>query len=547
MSDAPRLRLVCLTALVVLAFVHPVPVGARAESSEQATGGDVGTTIGAAVERHPSSAGATAEGLRSVRADAVHAQGLTGAGVDVGVIGRGFETGNGVIRPHVVDRWRTGGPAGSTGHDAAVAAIVSETAPSADLYLAGVGRAPTPAEYASAVEWLTDRGVDVIVDSGSYFPSVAGDGARITAAAERATGEGVVFVTSAGNYATRHWRGNGTADGWVTFAEADAANAVAGEDPVHGRITVRLRWQSAADYDLYLYRRLPTATDRVVAKSTSDRTGPGRTVEGIDVAVPRGQYYVAVYADDATASTAGRVQLFSARHELEHTSPHGSMVAPATSDRVVAVGAATEGELTAYSSLSPNGTVDLVAPADAGTDGRALVGSSAAAPYVAGTAALMQSGGYDPSPARVEAILERTADGERDALDALDAVEAATASGGDTAPGSGDTGDRIEYGDSTRPDDATDRTADDETGNVTRSDDDGVRPADSGSNDRSDTGTSGGSDRNGEDDPSRTDERNDEGTGTGSDGDRDRTGNRTDDGGAGDDADRIERTGTQRG
>jgi len=430
MSSAPRRRVAFLTLVVVVAVVQPALGGVRAGTTTEPTGlGDVGTTVGAAVERHPSSAGATADALRTVRADAVHERGLTGSGVAVGVIGTGFDA-HGSLEPHVSGRRQVDEAPGSTAHDTAVAEVVSETAPDSDLYLAGIGRTPTPAEYAAAVEWLTARGVDVIVDSGSYFPSVAGDGRRITAAAERATGQGVVFVTSAGNYANRHWAGEGTADGWVAFAEDDAANALADGRPVRGRVTVRLRWRTAADYDLYLYRRLPNGPDRVVAKSTGDGTGPGLTVEGVDVAVPRGRYYVAVYADDVAESRPdpGQVQVFANRHELEHTTAHGSMVAPATSERVLAVGAVTDGERTTYSSLSRTGTVDLTAPADARTRADPhFAGTSAAAPYVAGTAALVQAAGHDPSPARIEAILERTADRD-DTVDALAAVEAAAAS-----------------------------------------------------------------------------------------------------------------------
>lgn len=426
MSATPRRRVAFLTVVVVLAVVQPALGGVRAGTTAEPAGlGDVGTTVGATVERHPSSAGATADALRAVRADNVHERGLTGSGVAVGVIGRGFHV-HGGLEPHVSGWRQAGATPGSTAHDTAVAEVVSETAPDADLYLAGIGRTPTPAEYAAAVEWLTARGVDVIVDSGSYFPSVAADERRITAAAERATEKGVVFVTSAGNYANRHWAGNGTADGWVAFAEDDAANALADGRRLRGRVTVRLRWRTATDYDLYLYRRLPDGPDRVVAESTGDETGPDLTVEGVDVVVPRGRYYVAVYADDVAESraTPGRVQVFAGQHELEHTTAHGSMVAPATSDRVLAVGAVTDGERVAYSSLPSNGTVDLTAPADARTRADPhFAGTSAAAPYVAGAAALVEAAGSDPSPARIEAILERTADGP-DTVDALAAVKA---------------------------------------------------------------------------------------------------------------------------
>jgi len=553
MFDVSTARIALLAFVVVLAFAQPAPSSVAGDEATAATsGGDVGPTIGSTVQRHPSSAGATADALRSVRADAVHERGLTGSNVQVGVIGRGFERDSRVLAPHVVARRQAGGGSGSTAHDTAVAEVVSETAPSADLYLAGVGRTPTPAEYAGAVEWLTDRGVDVVVDSGSYFPSVASDGGQITAAAEAAAAEGVVFVTSAGNYADRHWAGTGTTDGWVSFAEDDAANHLADGARIRGRVTARLRWASAADYDLYLYRRLPNAPDRVVAKSATDDGSPGTTVEGIDVAVPQGRYYLAVYAADPVAAP-GRVQVFAAHHELEHATAHGSMVAPATSEQVVAVGAAANGERTAYSSLSENGTVDLLAPADAGTRTADLDGTSAAAPYVAGTAALMASGGHDPSPERVEAILERTADGDGGSIDALAAVEA-TRDPADPAGAAGIGDPETDAGVDDQAAATTDRAAsatapaewsarnrsDDGAGNTTR-DDGGVRPVGSGTDDESESA-------NGD-----ADERSDAGR-SGSDTDRSEAGGRE---GAGNDASgneadgddkaRDDRTGTSDG
>jgi len=143
---------------------------------------------------------------------------------------------------------------------------------------------------------------------------------------------------------------------------------------------------------------------------------------------------VATATSNDSSATPGRVQVFAARHELEHTTAHGSMVAPATSERVLAVGAVSNGERAAYSSLSSSGTVDVTAPATARTRTETdLDGTSAAAPYVAGTAALVTAAGHDPSPARVESILERTADGG-DTVDALAAVEAVSVpAGGETA------------------------------------------------------------------------------------------------------------------
>jgi hypothetical protein len=366
----------------------------------------------------------------------LRSRGYTADGAKVGVIGAGFAAASladadaGVADRQRLAPDRPAGPA--TAHDTAVAEVVGQTAPGADLYLAGVGRSPTPERYARAIEWLVANDVEVIVDSGSYFPSVAGDGERITAAAERAAAEGVVFVTSAGNYAERHWAGRRGGAGWVAFANGSEANRLAGGDPVAGRVSLRLRWTGRADFDLYLYRRTPGGPDPVVAKSVTRTTGPGRAVESIDAVVPRGRYYAAVHAPSRPAERV-RLQLFSTRHGLEHATPHGSMVAPAAGEHVVAVGAVgPDGEPRSYSSRG--GFVDVAGPGTVRTDAAGdLSGTSAAAPYVAGTAALVDSRGGDLAPGEVERILESTA--AADGVDPVAAVRAAAEPDAETDAG----------------------------------------------------------------------------------------------------------------
>jgi hypothetical protein len=245
-------------------------------------------------------------------------------------------------------------------------------------------------------------------------------------------------------------------------------------------------------------------------------------------------------ATSKPAATPGRVQVFAAHHRLEHTTAHGSMVAPATSDRVVAVGAAANGEHLAYSSLSATGSVDLTAPDGARTRADpTLAGTSAAAPYVAGTAALVEAAGRDPSPARVEAILERTADDEGSTVDALAAVEAASASGElatdggqrvDPSPVTAESGDDAgTWSDVTASPDpdrgSTDstagtsptRSADESARNVTRPADDGRRSgADDGSDERDGDDPN---ERNRDDDTDRTGDRDGERSGDGGESD----------------------------
>lgn len=342
---------------------------------------------------------------------AVHDEGVTGEGVRVGVIGRRFAAETGPIAGHVSGSKHFAG-AGAIRfadgeHDTAVAEIVANTAPDARLYLAGVGSRPSPEEYRRAVRWLVANDVDVIVDAASYFPPSAEGMTKMNRVATNATRQGVVFVTSAGNYADRHWSETVSGDGWVEFTRGAQVNPL-GNGTIQGQVTLRLYWTTEADYDLYLYRRTPGPDDPVVAKSVARQAGPGTHAEAIDVRVPTGQYYVAIHAHDGAAGRT-TLDLFSATTRLKYTVADGSMVAPATAENVIAVGALSgeTGEPRSYSSRS--GELDLAAPDGSETSAGRLFGTSAAAPLVAGTAALMESREGDLSPAEAERILESTA------------------------------------------------------------------------------------------------------------------------------------------
>lgn len=331
--------------------------------------------------------------------------------VRVGVIGSAFAPGRGAVAERVVARRHAGGGLGfgrPTAHDTAVAEVVAERSPSAALYLAGVGSRPTADRYAAAVEWLLAEDVDVIVDAGSYFPRTAAGLERFEAAARSASAAGAVFVTSAGNYADRHWRGRGAGDGWVSFSPGTTRNRLTAPDGrVGGPTTLRLYWQGDADYDLYLYRVVADDPDRVVASSTRD-TG---TAEAIDARLPPGDYYVRIRAESGTAP----VDLFAARHGLTHASREGGRLPPATASGVVSVGAVTDGgRLAPYAGAGDVRAVDTVVTDAAGR----FRGTSAATPVVAGTVTeVVATGDGRLSPGEVERIIRETADGDRRRLD----------------------------------------------------------------------------------------------------------------------------------
>jgi len=364
--------------------------------------------------------GNVAAGVSAVGADRLQLAGVTGRNVTVGVIDSGFRVSDPEIADHV-GAYRSFDEGGDWVHGTAVASVVADTAPGARLHLAAVGGSTTSGEYRDAVAWLRESGADVIVDAGSYFGQ-PGDGsgeiARVAAAASR----DAVFVAAAGNYGQRHWRGThdpGHDAARVQFAPGETANYLEGGAPFAGSVSATLRWDdwnatdgNRSDYDLQLLRRQPGA-DAVVATGTELE---GEPAEHLAARVPRGRYYLAVRATNATDATdADTLHLFASRG-LTHRSPRASLTAPGTAPGVLTVGALDGNDsVAAFSSRGPvAGTdrpgVDLVAPDDVALPGASPgAGSSYAAPYVAGTAALLVDAHPSFAPREVRAVLRNSA------------------------------------------------------------------------------------------------------------------------------------------
>ncbi len=346
--------------------------------------------------------GRVAAGVGVVGADRLHAANVTGENVTVGVIDADFRMSHPAIAGSASyyrqfedvepDEWH---------HGTAVASVVADTAPGADLHLAAIGSSTTPEEYRRAVEFLVDNGADVIVDAGSYY-SQPGDGSGELAAVAAEVAEDVVFVTSAGNHGRSYWTGNYTGGQFVDFAPDAAAdvegNVLNGGEAFSGRVQVTVRWdgwpEADSDYDVYLLRNA-TGEDDVVATAKGSN---GRPVEYLDAWVRHGEYYVAVRAADG--DVGDRVELFATR-DLAIRSTGGTS-APATAEGVIAVGASEAGVVEPFSA---HGRVDLVAPDAVAAESITVDGgTSFAAPYVAGVAALTvgEHPGYTAADVRAQ-------------------------------------------------------------------------------------------------------------------------------------------------
>lgn len=271
-----------------------VPSGSSRASSP---GSDPGSTSGS---RSPPPHGGDLRGRRPRRGPGLPRPGEPGAGVKVAVIDLGFNglsaaQAAGELPSSVITRDFTGtGIQTGISHGTAVAQIVHDVAPEAQLYLIKIGN---EVDLDNAITYCISEGVHVINHSLGWFNTNFYDGTgTIAEIARRATAAGILWVQAAGNFAQRHYGAtftDGNGDGWH---DVDVTlTATAGQ-----QIILYLTWDAwpatADDYDLYLYG----PTGALVASSTAtqgDRAahgaghgdrGPLRDLPGADPAGGRG-------------------------------------------------------------------------------------------------------------------------------------------------------------------------------------------------------------------------------------------------------------------
>jgi uncharacterized repeat protein (TIGR01451 family) len=371
----------------------------------------------------PQALAVTSEGVQLTGAAAYHAGGLRGQGVKIAVIDLGFAglssaQARGELPPSVqkIDYTGTGVESG-TSHGTAVAEIIYDMAPEAELYLMKIA---DEVDLERAKDDCIRYGIQVINHSVGWFNTNFYDGrGTVAEIAADARGHGILWINAAGNYAQKHWKGflaDNDRDGWGEFSGSDEDLDI----PVRGGdlIGLYLTWNdwpaSAQDYDLYLF----DSSGRQVALSDRLQTGTERPIEQLTYRAPSsGTYKIRVRA--YRVSSPKELALFSLNHDLEYPVPQGSIVAPADSASVIAVGAIhyaswTTGPAEPYSSQGPTADgrskPDIIGPDQVLTStlGR-FMGTSAAAPHVAGAAALLISESPALSAGQIEARLKAQA------------------------------------------------------------------------------------------------------------------------------------------
>ena len=247
-----------------------------------------------------------------------------------------------------------------------------------------------------------------------------------------AADNGILWVNSAGNDAQSHYYGfwfDSDDDSWHNF-EVETEKLIL-EAEEEEEIRVFLTWNdwpnSRENYDLYLFFINSSDDLELVDRSTDRQNGYGDSpVERIEYKVEQsGKYVIGVRSEDARPR---RLKIWSLNHDFEEFAvAENSIGSPSDARGAMSVGAVHYdyydlGRIADYSSRGPTTDgrfkPDLVAPSGVSTvsygeseDFYGYTGTSAAAPHVAGAAALIKSA--NPSYSRTQlwdALVKATVD-----------------------------------------------------------------------------------------------------------------------------------------
>jgi len=324
--------------------------------------------------------------------------------IDLGFIGLSAAQARGELPYSAITMDYTGdGIETGAEHGTAVAEIVYDMAPLAELYLVKIG---DEVDLENAKDWCVSRGVRVVNHSVGWFNFNFTDGSgRICEIVDEAREEGILWVNAAGNSARRHYQGffaDTDGDGWHNFATGDDTNAI--YLPGGGLIAVHLTWDcwtyTDQDYDLY--------------------TGTQEPTESIAVLVSAGTYHIAVYNYNTTWSQ--ELKIFTFSQDLQYQTPEHSLTCPADAAGVMSVAAINWnnwpiGPQESFSSQGP--TNDWrIKPDISGPDGVstftygpvAFLGTSSSSPHIAGAAAVLLSRYSSLSADELQETLESWAD-----------------------------------------------------------------------------------------------------------------------------------------
>ncbi len=359
------------------------------------------------------------EGLEEIGVADFRKLGYTGEGVRAGVIDLGFDRYDRLVGSELPADLKArsyfrspSGQGDITGggedHGTACAELVYDIAPGARLYLANV---ETPVDLQQAVEWMLSQKVSVVSHSiGWYFGSLDGRG-PINDIVDAAARRGLLWINSAGNEARRHsWFEGRDVDG-DQILEVDASGDEDFSFPglsLGSPLTLALlwdRWPTTEAVDLQI-DMLDAAGD-IVATSETDFQGYPYAFRYLEWTASGSAPFRARIRQRRGSPEGLTIHLFrigSGTALEEHVRSDRSLLSPADSPEVIAAGATDwrTGDLEPYSSRGSTELApvkpELCVPVGVSTrtyGSEGFRGTSAAAPQLAGAAALLASAGLE--------------------------------------------------------------------------------------------------------------------------------------------------------